>query len=222
MNSNNSLIRIVIADSQFLVVEALKALLGNDERFLIAGVVNTKCELGKVLSEEPCDLLITDIALVDYDSPDDLQKIKSNYPGTSILILTNYVSKAEFTELAKIGIKHIICKTADRDEIFSAIEATMKDKKYYSDEILDMIIEMGGKKPAVDDTVHLTDSEIEIVRLIAGGLTTKEIASRKNISFHTVNTHRKNIFRKMDVSNASELIIQSIKAGWIDNIEYFI
>ena len=85
-----------------------------------------------------------------------------------------------------------------------------------------MIIEMGGKKPAVDDTVHLTGSEIEIVRLIAGGLTTKEIASRKNISFHTVNTHRKNIFRKMDVSNASELIIQSIKAGWIDNIEYFI
>jgi DNA-binding NarL/FixJ family response regulator len=77
-------------------------------------------------------------------------------------------------------------------------------------------------KVVPEEPTHLTSSEIEIVRLISGGVTTKEIANQKNISFHTVNTHRKNIFRKMGVTNASELIIQAIKAGWIDNIEYFI
>ena len=101
MNCNNSLIRIVIADSQFLVVEALKTVLDCDERLLIAGVVHTQYELGKVLSYEPCDILITDFALFDYDSLDDLQKIKSNNPGTSILILTNSVSKAELPALPK-------------------------------------------------------------------------------------------------------------------------
>ena len=58
--------------------------------------------------------------------------------------------------------------------------------------------------------------------MIANGLTTKEIATKRIISNHTVSTHRKNIFKKIGVSNASELIIHAIKAGWIDNIEYYI
>ena len=77
-------------------------------------------------------------------------------------------------------------------------------------------------KYVIEDPKYLTVSEIEIVKLIANGLTTKEIAAKRNISYHTVNTHRKNIFKKVEVSNASELIILAIKAGWIDNIEYYI
>lgn len=219
---NNSLTKIVIADSQFLVVEALKALLGSDERFFIAGIANTQLELYKVLSDIPCNLLITDLSMLDYDGIDDLKKVKETFPHTVVLLLTNSVTKAEFNELIKSGIKNIIYKTADRDEILTAVDSAIKDRKYYSSEILDMLLEPGENKPANEEFAHLTCSEIEIVRLIADGLTTKEIAVRKNISFHTVNTHRKNIFRKMQVSNASELIMHSIKAGWINNIEYYI
>ena len=67
------------------------------------------------------------------------------------------------------------------------------------------------KKSTGEETGQLTTSEMEIVRLIAEGLTTKEIASRKYISFHTVITHRKNIFRKLGVSSVSELIMYAIK-----------
>ena len=83
------------------------------------------------------------------------------------------------------------------------------------------MLEMQDKRAAVE-TGHLTPSEIEIVRLIADGLTTKEIAVRKNISFHTVMTHRKNIFRKLDVNNTSELIKYAMKANIIGDIEYYI
>ena len=124
--------------------------------------------------------------------------------------------------MSKIGIKNIIYKTSDRDEIFAAVDAALKGKKYFAEEILDMILEQGENKPIIEEGVQLTSSEIEIVRLIASGRTTKEIAHNKCISFHTVNTHRKNIFRKLGVSNASELIIHAIKSGWIDNIEYYI
>ncbi|MBW8333006.1 MAG: response regulator transcription factor [Prolixibacteraceae bacterium] len=222
MSTNNFSKKIVIADSQFLVVETLKTLLGIDERFIVADVVSSQSELLKVLDNGFYDLLITDFSLIDYDSIDDLLKIKQKFQPISILILTNSISKTEFAELSKIGVKNIIYKTADRDEILSAVDAAFKGKKYYAEEILDMILEQGDNKSVPDEPTHLTSSEIEIVRLIAGGLTTKEIASQKNISFHTVNTHRKNIFRKMGVSNASELIMHAIKAGWIDNIEYFI
>lgn len=222
MSTNNSSKKIVIADSQFLVVETLKTILGADERFIVAGVVNSQSELLKSLENGLCELLITDFSLIDYDSIDDLLKIKQKFQQLTILILTNSISKTEFAELSKIGVKNIIYKTADRDEILSAVDAAFKGRKYYAEEILDMILEQSDNKSVPDEPTHLTNSEIEIVRLIAGGLTTKEIANQKNISFHTVNTHRKNIFRKMGVSNASELIMQAIKAGWIDNIEYFI
>ena len=219
---NNSSKKIVIADTQFLVVETLKTILSADERFFVAGIVNSQTELIKVLENELCGLLITDFSLFDYDSIDDLRRIKIKFPNISVLILTNLISKAEFTELSKIGIKNIIYKTAERDEIISAVDAALRGKKYYADEILDLILELGENKAVPEEPTHLTSSEIEIVRFIAGGLTTKEIATQKNISFHTVNTHRKNIFRKMGVSNASELIMQAIKSGWIDNIEYYI
>jgi len=217
-----SLNKIIIADSQFLVVETLKTLLENDERFYLSGIVESQRELIQLLGQSTCNLLITDIALLDYDGVVDLQMIKQNFPQLSVLILTNSISKLDFTELTKIGIKNIIYKTADRDEVLAAVDASLKGKKYYCGEILDMIIEMGESKAIPEESVHLTSSEIEIVRLIAGGMTTKEIAEKKCISFHTVNTHRKNIFRKLNVSNASELIIHAIKAGLIDNIEYFI
>ena len=214
--------KIIIADSQFLVVESLTTLLGNDGRFFISSVVNSRSELIKVLEAEICGLLITDFTLIDYEGIDDLHRIKQKFPDLAVLILTNSVSKSEFTELSKIGIKNIIYKTAERDDILAAVEATIKRKKYFAEEILDLILDLSENKQVHEEPTHLTGSEIEIVRLIAGGLTTKEIANQKHISFHTVNTHRKNIFRKIGVTNASELIIHAIKAGWIDNIEYFI
>jgi len=219
---SNSVNKIIIADTQFLVIEALKSLFGNDERFSTIEIVSSYYELHKFLEKESCPLLITDFALIDCDSIDELQKIKQKYPDLAVLVLTNSINKAEFTELSKIGVKNIIYKMADREEIFAAVDATLKGKKYFAEEILDMILEQGESKPVMEESVQLTGSEIEIVRLIASGRTTKEIAQNKCISFHTVNTHRKNIFRKLGVTNASELIIHAIKSGWIDNIEYYI
>ena len=214
--------KVIIADSQFLVVEALKSLIEADRSYLLTGISATQSDLLKLLEKSSADLLITDFANIDYDGLEDFKKFKLEYPQLTILILTNTISKQEFSDLNRVGIKNIIYKTADKDEIFSAIESTLKSRKFYSDEILDMFLDLSDNKGISEDPKTLTPSEIEIVKLIAGGLTTKEIASRRNISYHTLNTHRKNIFRKVEGSNASELIMLAIKAGWIDNIEYYI
>lgn len=218
--STDKVENLIIADSQYLVIEALKSLITHDRRYFLAGVAGTQSDLYKLLENTGSGLLITDIANIDYDGIDDLKTIRENFPQISVLILTNTISKSEFTGLTKSGIRNIIYKTADKDEIFSAIEATLKGRKYYSDEVLDMALDHIENKYTADDQKHLTPSEIEIVKLIADGLTTKEIAAKRNISYHTVNTHRKNIFRKVEVSNTSELIIHAIKSGWINNIEY--
>lgn len=214
--------KIVIADPQFLVVESLKILLNQDEQFSVQEIVQTKRELTISLSNAMIDLLIIDPILLDFDGFDELKQVKMLYPDINILVLTNSITKTEFAEFSKIGIRNIIYKMAGKTELLMAVDAALKGKKYFSEEILDLILELNETKGVPEEPVHLTNSEIEIVRMISSGLTTKEIAFQKNISFHTVNTHRKNIFRKMGVTNASELIMQAIKAGWIDNIEYFI
>jgi DNA-binding NarL/FixJ family response regulator len=222
MINDRKITNILIADSQFLIVEALKSLLCSTERFIVAGVANNSFELMREIESIKEGILVIDPFSIDIDNFVEFNKQIQKYPGFRTLILTNSVSKTDFIELSRVGVKNILCKTIDSEELFLALDLCLKDKKHYSSEILDLMMEMNANKQSFEENKSLTSSELEIVRLISQGFTTKEIAQRKHVSFHTVNTHRKNIFRKLEVSNASELVMLAIKSGWIDTIEYYI
>ncbi len=213
---------IIIADSQFLVVESLKSLIEINDRYYLAGIAWNRNELYDLLEVSQNALLITDFVNIDFDGPGDLKNIKNKYPQISILVLTNSITNIEFSALRNIGIKNIIYKTSDKEELVRAIDAALKGENFYSEELLELPDSFRHSKFNQSYQNQLTTSEFEIVRLIAGGLTTKKIATKKNISYHTVNTHRRNIFKKVEVSNSNELILHAIKSGWIENIEYFI
>jgi DNA-binding NarL/FixJ family response regulator len=215
-------IEIVIADSQYLIIEALKAIFNGHKRYKLIATANSADELSEMLQINQPDILITDFLNLDFDSIQSLQMLKQKFPEMGILILTNTVNKNDFSDLNRVGIKNIITKVIDNEGLFEAIEATHKGKKHYSSDILDLLIDIQERKAVSNEPAQLTSSEIEIVRLISEGLTTKEIAHRKNISFHTVMTHRKNIFRKLGINNAPELLMYAMKAGLIDNLEYYI
>ena len=92
-----------------------------------------------------------------------------------------------------------------------------------SSQVLDVLLERkANPRPTAGEAGKLTATELEIVRLIAQGLTNKEIAIRKKLSYHTIITHRKNIFRKLGISNSSELLMYAMRAGLIDTTEYYI
>jgi DNA-binding NarL/FixJ family response regulator len=222
MSASENTIRVLIADSQFLITESLKHILKDDVRFHVCNVVMEKKELTKELVRENISLLIIDPSFIELSSFSELREIIRSYPHLHLLVITNGLTKNELLELNNLGINNIILKTAGKEEIFEALAATLKGKKYFSNELLDLLFDINEKKNTGEEASQLTTSEIEIVRLISEGLTTKEIASRKYISFHTVITHRKNIFRKLGVSSISELIMYAIKAGWINIIEYHI
>lgn len=220
MSTHETPVTLLIADSQFLITESLKVILSGNRRFKIIDVISEKSELIRILGLEKISLLIIDHSLTDIGNITELKEIKILFPDLKVLIISNSISKTELLELNSAGINDIILKTVNKEELFEAIESTLKGKKYYSNELLDLLFEVSEKKYPSDEPVQLTVSEIEIVRLIADGLTTKEIAVRKFISFHTVISHRKNIFRKLGVTSISELIMYSIKAGLINTIEY--
>jgi DNA-binding NarL/FixJ family response regulator len=218
---SEKMINVVIADSQYLIVEALSSVVGQNAGYQVKGAVRSQDELLACLEKTKSGLLIIDSSGLGISSR-EIDQIKQQYPSFSWLILTDILTKVEFDDLIKSGIRNIAYKNIEKQELLTAIESTRDGKKFFSDEVLDLALESNEKKPISDTPVNLTSSEIDIVRLIANGMTTKEIASKRHISHHTVNTHRKNIFRKMEVSNSSELILRAIKAGLIDNIEYFI
>jgi DNA-binding NarL/FixJ family response regulator len=215
-------VRVLIADSQFLITESLKLILNEGGSFISDTVITGKDEIFKALSETDVSVLIIDPSLIDLNSISEIRDIKLRFPDLIVVVLTNSLSKTELHELNSLGIINILLKTADKEEIFEALQAAIRGKKYYSSEFLDILFEEAEKRSLGDEVTLLTPSEMEIVRLIAEGLTTKEIASRKYISFHTVISHRKNIFRKLGVSSVSELLMLAIKSGWINMIEYHI
>lgn len=214
--------KILIADTQFLTAEALKSLLLPDERYTFVGWAEDKKTLRMFLRDQEVDVLITDCNNFEYNGATTLAELVAENPGLCILILTHQLTRNELMELNKTGIKNILLKTACKEEMLSAIEATAHKKKYYGQEVLDLLMSQSPEKTQGENQGILTPSEIGIVKLIACGLTTKEIAQRKNISFHTVMSHRKNIFRKLGINNASELVMQAVRNGWTDPIEYYI
>jgi len=222
MSASENTVRVLIADSQFLITESLKHILQEDVRFHVSNVVMEKRELTRELAKGDIALLIIDPSFIELSSFSELKEIINSYPDLQLLVITNGLTRNEMMELNNQGINDIILKTAGKEEIFEALAATLKGKKYYSSELLDLLFDLIEKKNSGEETGQLTASEMEIVRLISEGLTTKEIASRKYISFHTVITHRKNIFRKLGVSNISELIMYALRTGWINIIEYHI
>ena len=106
---------VIIADSQFLVAETVRNMVMDDVRYSLSGVAVSKSELFKLLQVRLNTLLITDIATIDYNSIDDLKTIKELYPRIKVLVLTNTVSKNEFLQLSRIGIKNIVYKNVYKE-----------------------------------------------------------------------------------------------------------
>jgi DNA-binding NarL/FixJ family response regulator len=215
-------VRVLVADSQFLITESLKYLLLQNGKHEVSNVVSEKEEVIRILTNESISILIIDPFYTDFNEIADLKIVTVNFPFVKIIILVNSITRKELHELNSIGITNVVLKTAGQQDIFDSINSALAGKKYYSNELLDLIFDQNNSKGVTPDTGQLTASELEIVRLISEGLTTKEIAAKKFISFHTVISHRKNIFRKLGVKSVSELIMYGIKAGWITTIEYYI
>jgi len=212
--------QIVIAEKQFLIARSLAELAEKRLHLTVREIVNSRSDLERILASEPFSLLIIDLFQFNYIRIADLKKTLSFNPAIAVMVLTNTLTREELTVLNSAGIRNILLKSAGEEELIIAIEYSLQGKKYYGQEVMEILMESNEAKKTTHDNITLTGAEIEIVKLIAEGRTTKEIASRKNVSFHTIMTHRKNIFRKVKVNNASELVMYAIRSGIIDIIEY--
>jgi DNA-binding NarL/FixJ family response regulator len=210
--------KVLVADNQFLTREGILSLLKKSAYKISVDLVDFKTELIEKITVEKPAIVIVDPDTFDFDSLDEIEMIRKYSPLTEILVISNNLDNNEVHHIIEAGVNQYILKSSDEKEFHDAFTAALSGKRYLCSEVLDIVL---SKKQQPEQT-KLTASEMEIIRLLAEGLTAKEIASRKFISVHTVNTHRKNIFRKLNVNSTSELIMLSIRSGIIDTTEYYI
>jgi DNA-binding NarL/FixJ family response regulator len=216
-------INILLADNQTLTRQGIIAILTDFYgKSLNIKEINTKEELYTSLKKFDPNILIIDFELFDLSEISDLRDIKKTSPSMAILVVSDNKSPIEILKVVDSGITNYVLKSCESQELLDAFHAAMQSRKYFCNEIMDVILDHKTSPKNIVEHGNLTSSEVGIVRLITQGLTTKEIAEQKHLSFHTIITHRKNIFRKLGITNSSELLMYAMRNGIIDTTEYYI
>jgi DNA-binding NarL/FixJ family response regulator len=168
------------------------------------------------------------VLIIDHTSPgfdlDDIRKFLTAYPGVKVLAITRVMPKEYIHRSISTGVTSYLLKDCDQAEINEAIYATSKGEQFFCGKIVNGI--MGGTEEQTDitsiscDGVRISAREVEIIKLVAEGLSNKEIAEKLFLSVHTVTTHRKNIMNKLGVNNTAGLVLFALKQEIISPNKY--
>lgn len=207
-------IEILVADSNLLIRKGLQNLLSEQEEFDIVGEVDCSDKLLDYVRKKKPEVIIIDIFESEFFKVDDLATIKAFSPKTNVVIITNNTFKDDVLNVLNKGVHGFILKQCSADEIIDAVYASSKNEKFFCGRVVDSILD--NKLPQNCEPLVLSDREIEVIRLIAEGYTTQEIADNLSRSIHTINTHRKNILKKLGLKKPSELIMYAVKKGLVN------
>ena len=203
--------KILLADKQDITRAGLIYVIEKMEG-LETKYVEDKTELMLALRENEDTVVILDYTLFDINDAAELLILNQRFPYTRWLLFSEDLS-ADFVRvlIASSSMFSVLLKESQLMEIKEAIRFCVDSKRFVCQRMME-----------VEEKVNLTKTETEILKDIALGMTTKEIAEKRFSSFHTVNTHRKNIFRKLGVNNVHEATKYALRAGLVDSAEYYI
>jgi DNA-binding NarL/FixJ family response regulator len=208
-----SIIKIAILDDHKLFREGIASILAKYEDFEVAGEVENEEQLNTLLSTSPVNVLLIDISLPDSNGLEIVKKLKNSHPQIRTIVLTMHEEGQYVVKAVRNGAHGYLLKNTDEKELKEAIITVFEGKKYYNKDISALMI--GNMSLEGDETRKLSARENEILQLVAKGLTTKEIADKLCVSSRTVETHRFNMMKKLQVQNSAELITKAINLGLI-------
>ena len=210
----------IIADNQDITREGVLSLLHRQNKTVTIVTAVSCRELQEKLNAYPDSVVLLDYTLFDFASVSQLLNMVAGAKESSWLLFSDELSETFLRQvlLSNQAIS-VVMKHDCKEDIMDALEMASYGEVYLC-ETAESALETGVPKPA--QPVQLTATERLILREIALGKMTKEIAHEKNISFHTVNTHRKNIFRKLEVNNVHDATKYAIQAGLVDLVEFYL
>lgn len=210
----------IIADNQDITRAGLHYYIASIEPTGSIIVVKTKQELiSALIGCCGTTIVILDYTIFNIASIDELLVIEKRFPTCHWIIFSHELSENLIYRLSVEESISLLLKESARDEIVSALRYAVEHERYICHQITNLLV----AKPSVSpNKSNLTVAETEILKLIALGKSVKEIAAIRTSSIHTIITHKKNIFRKIEVNNVHEATKYALRAGLIEMMEYYI
>jgi DNA-binding NarL/FixJ family response regulator len=212
--------RILLADSQYLIREGLKAIVSDNLDMEVVGEAGDAETMARMIQVLQPDLVILDHDTTEFYGHAAMNDLLDLAGSIRFLIISQDHHRGRITSLLERGVNAFLTKYCDEAEIVSAIRAAVKGEKYFCSKVLDILID-SVREDARETCAPscLTLREVEIVRLIASGAKTRDVAAQLHLSPHTVNTHRKNIFKKLGIRSGNELVLYALNTGILQRAE---
>lgn len=203
------MIRIVLAEDQQLLLGALGSLLDLEEDMKIVGKASNGDEVLALVKREDPDICIMDIEMPIKSGLDAAEELKDD--RCKVIILTTFARTGYFERARNAKVSGYLLKDSPSEELANSIRSIMKGRRIYAPELVDMAFEAGNP---------LTEREQQVIRLIAEGKNTKDIAKQLHLSYGTVRNYISVILDKLDVSNRIEAVSYYKEKGWMKQSEY--
>lgn len=200
-------VSILIVDDHKLIRETWSFILGGDPRFEVIADCGDPAAAIELAREKKPNIVLMDINMEPISGFDATGQIRKASPNTRVIGVSMHSQPAYARKMLQVGAQGYVTKNSSREEMVKAILEVDKGNKYICDEIRNMISEQAGEKGQEGPDIQtLTDREIQIIRYIKTGNSSKEIAQELDISLKTVEVHRHNILKKLKLKNAAALV----------------
>ena len=211
-------IRVLLVDDHQIIIDGLQSLLISEVGIRVISNANNGREALELLRVLDVDVVLMDIDMPVMNGLDAAKIVKEKYSNTKVIILSMHSEKAMVKDLIELGVDGYLLKNTSKDELIGAIKKVSEGGRYFSTDVTLSLLEKENtnKLNITNSGIKLTVREIEIIKLIAEGYTNKEIGDQLFISHRTVDTHRTNLMKKIEVNNVAGIISYAIKNGFIN------
>lgn len=197
---------LLIADSNYLIRQGLKSLFDDQPNYTVVGETDSFDHLIPLIEIHNPDAVMIGVSLQSASAIQVIRDIRSKYPKKKILVIDTKEDVNEIVTILRLGAQGYILKQCDKGEILDALRTIFAGKTFFCHNVMRL-----NKSIESEQTIVLSDRELQVLSLISEGMTNKEIGEKIFISEHTVASHRKNLMRKFDAGNNVDLVIKAIK-----------
>ena len=209
-------IRVVLVDDHEMMRDGLRAVLEKDAQVEVVGEAGDGRTALEVIERLQPDIVVMDVGMSGLNGIDTTAQLRTRHPQVKVVALSTHQDRRFVLGMLDAGAAAYVPKASAYGELARAIQAVMRNEHYLSPQITDVVVKsyVGGMLPtARTDGPVLTRREREVLQLVAEGKTSDQIATRLGISSHSVEAHRRNLMRKLDLHSVAELTKYAIREG---------
>ena len=209
-------VRVLLADDHTLVRAGVRRILESQPGFAVVAEVADGDAALAALAEHAADVLVLDLSMPGKDGFEVLRRARDVRPGLRVLVLSMHAGAEYVQRAVREGADGYLLKDSAVQDLVAGIRSVMEGRAFYSPAVQGQLARLAGQRRGGGGLESLTEREREVLRQVARGLTTKEIAAALAISMRTVDSHRANLMRKLDLRSVARLTQFAIREGLVD------